>query len=450
MLDLTQLDQPAMLRLAYDPATTPEQLQALAEWLKLIQAPHSIQLSTSLHYLTTLAPQGPLAIFLEQGNASPVAEALVANPNIPALIALEFAAAVPAAFFANPALDSWLLANPDLFRQIEPLHVLQLLRHANIPAPSLTLIRTISPELRQTVGLHADSKPTLANDWYAQYQTYQQHVALPTAETTIVLQELLSLNAISEPMLGWLRQSSLEQHQRLFNQISASSMPTFAPQTLDFSPKYATLLDAPLAQRLLVAHSNDLKGLAILAEDDDPKIRHVVAQNPATPRTVHQLLELDDVQHVRAALASNPSITPKLLLTLARDYSWSAVPIRLASARNPVATSEILALLAQDQASLVRQTVLQNQQVSPEIRQQALQRALIEALYALDPWLHMLASGHPDTPIEHLAKAAHSPWWLGRAALAENPSCPRSVLEQLANDGNCYVRKLARQRLQQG
>ncbi|MFD3162543.1 hypothetical protein [Herpetosiphon sp. NSE202] len=449
MLDLTQFDQPAMLTLALDRTSTPAQLQALAEWLKLVQASHSIQPSTSLHYLTTLAPQGPLAIFLERGNASPVVEALVANPNTPALIALEFATAVPVAFFANPALDSWLLAEPDLFHQIEPLHVLQLLRYANIPAHRLALIRTISPAIAQTVELHIGSNPGLAADWYAQYQTHKQQVTLPAAEATILLHELLRLNAINEPMLGWLRQSSLEQHQRLFMQVSASSTPAFEPQTLDFSPKYATLLDAPFAQRLQVAHSNDVKGLAILAEDNEPKIRLVVAQNPATPRTVHQLLELDDSQHVRAALASNPSITPKLLLTLARDHSWSGLPIRLAAARNPVATPEILALLAQDQASLARQTVLQNQHIAPEIGQQVRQRALIEALYALDPWLHLLACGHPATPIEHLAKAVNSPWWLGRATLAENPSCPRAVLEQLANDGNCYVRLLAQQQLQQ-
>ncbi|GAA5529945.1 hypothetical protein [Herpetosiphon gulosus] len=147
-----------------------------------------------------------------------------------------------------------------------------------------------------------------------------------------------------------------------------------------------------------------------MAEDDDPKIRLLVAQNPATPRTVHQLLELDDSQHVRAALARNPNISPKLLLTLARDYTWSAVPIRLAAALNPAATPEILALLAQDQASLVRQTVGQNPQATAEILDHVRQRALIEALYALDPWLHMLALGHPATQIEHLIKGVNSPW----------------------------------------
>lgn len=445
MLDLTQLDQAAMLTLALDHTTTPAQLRSLAEWIKLVHVSHSIQPSTSLHYLTTLAPQ---AIFLERGNTSPIVEALVANTNTPAPVALEFAAAVPAAFFANPALGSWFLANPELLRQLEPLYLLQLLRYANIPAPILGLIRTISPAIAQTVELHIGSNPALATDWYAQYQTYKQQVALPTAEASTLLQELLSLNAINEPMLGWLRQSSLEQHQRLFMQVSANSTPAFEPKTIDFSPKYVTLLDAPLAERMLVANSNDVKGLAILAEDDDPSIRLVVAQNPATPRTVHQLLELDDSQHVRAALARNPTITPKLLLMLARDYSWSAVPIRGAAARNPVATPEILALLAQDQASLVRQTVFQNQHIAPEIGQQVCQRALIEALYSLDPWLHVLACGHPATPIEHLAKAVNSPWWLGRATLAENPSCPPGVLEQLANDGNCYVRLLAQQRLQ--
>ncbi len=447
MLDLNQLDQAAMLSLARDPASAPEQLTALAEWLKLDQNHNVAQPSTSLHYLNTFAPQGPLSIFLERGSSSPILEALVANPNTPITVALEFASDFPAGFFNNPALLLWLLANPILFDQIEPLRLLQLLRYPNIPQPILQLMHTISPEIGQVVQLHGGLNLALADDWYGHYQRFKHQVALPAAYASTLLHELLGLNAINEPMLSWLRQSSAEHHQLLFNQAAVSTNPISEPQTLDVIPKYATLLDATIDERMRVANSNDLRGLAILAEDDDPKIRMLVAQNPATPRTVHQLLELDDVQHVRAALARNPNITPKLLLTLTRDYTWSAVPIRLAAARNPVATAEILSLLAQDQASIVRQTVLQNPRTSSNIIQQSRQRALIEALYALDQWLHLLAMGHPDTPIEQLAKGANSPWWIGRAALAENPSCPTAVLEQLANDGNCYVQRLAQQHL---
>jgi len=330
---------------------------------------------------------------------------------------------------------------------MEPLRCLQFLSCSAIPQVILASIQSISPEIAQTVQLHVASNPTFDANWYADYQHYKQQVALPDATASTLLQELIGLNAINQPMLGWLRQSTAEQQQARFNRAAAMPQPVLEPQTLDFTPTYPRLLEAPLTERAQVAHSNDIKGLAILAEDDDLSIRLLVAQNPATPRTVHQLLELDDSQHVRAALARNPNISPKLLLTLARDYTWSAVPIRRAAALNPAATPEILELLAQDQASLIRQTVGQNPQATAEILDLARQRGLIEALYALDPWLHMLALGHPATPIEHLTKGVHSPWWQGRAALAENPSCPSDVLEQLTNDGNCYVQRLAQMQL---
>ena len=446
MLDLNQVDQAAMLSLARNPQTDPQQLIALTEWLKLQQGADSAQPSTSFAYLKSQAPQGPLAVILER-RTSPLLEALIANPNLPPMLALEFAADVPAAFFANPALPIWLQHDPALFKRMEPLRCMQFLSYPAIPQVILASIQSISPEIAQTVHLHSASNPQLDADWYADYQHYREQVALPDATATTLLQELIGLNAINQPMLSWLRQSPAEQHQALFNRAPATPQPVIEPQTLNFTPSYPRLLESPLAERIQVAHSNDIKGLAILAEDDDLSIRLLVAQNPATPRTVHQLLELDDSQHVRAALARNPNISPKLLLTLARDYTWSAVPIRVAAALNPVATSEILELLAQDQASLVRQTVGQNPQASAEILDHARQRALIEALYALDPWLHMLALGNPATPIEHLAKGARSPWWLGRAALAENPSCPSNVLEQLTNDGNCYVQRLAQTQL---
>ena len=446
MLDLNQVDQAAMLSLARNPQTNPQQLIALAEWLKLQQGADSVQPSTSFAYLNSQAPQGPLAVILER-KTSPLLEALIANPTIPPMLALEFAADLPAAFLSNPALPTWLQHDPELFKRMEPLRCLQLLRHHDIPSSILERIQTISPEIAQTGQLHIASNPRLDADWYADYQHSKQQVALPDATASTLLQELIGLNAINEPMLNWLRQSTAEQHQALFNRAAATPQSVLEPQTLDFIPTYPSLLEAPLAERIQVAHSNDIKGLAILAEDDDINIRLLVAQNPATPRTVHQLLELDDSQHVRAALARNPNISPKLLLMLARDYTWSAVPIRVAAALNPVATPEILELLAQDQASLVRQTVRQNPQATAEILDLARQRGLIEALYALDPWLHMLALGHPATPIEHLTKGVHSPWWQGRAALAENPSCPSDVLEQLANDGNCYVQRLAQTRL---
>ncbi|MCA0351800.1 MAG: hypothetical protein LCH85_07365 [Chloroflexi bacterium] len=98
MLDLNQVEQAAMLSLARNPQTDPQQLMALAEWLKLQEGADSAQPSTSFAYLNSQAPQGPLAIILER-RTSPLLEALVANPNLPPMLALEFAADLPAAFW---------------------------------------------------------------------------------------------------------------------------------------------------------------------------------------------------------------------------------------------------------------------------------------------------------------------------------------------------------------
>ncbi|GAA5529946.1 hypothetical protein [Herpetosiphon gulosus] len=246
MLDIAQLDQAAMLSLARNPQTDPQQLIALVEWLKLQQGADSAQPTTSFAYLKNQAPQGPLAVILER-RTLPLLEVLIANPSIPPMLALEFATDVPAAFLANPALPMWLQHDPELFKRMEPLRCLQLLRHAAIPQAILASIQSISPEIEQTVQLHVASNPRLDANWYADYQHSKQQIALPDATETTLLQELISLNAINQPMLGWLRQSPAEQHQLLFNQAAATSQPVIEPQALEFSPTYPRLLEAPLA-----------------------------------------------------------------------------------------------------------------------------------------------------------------------------------------------------------
>lgn len=59
----------------------------------------------------------------------------------------------------------------------------------------------------------------------------------------------------------------------------------------------------------------------------------------------------------------------------------------------------------------------------------------------------LLAFLREEAPVDALARAQRSSDWLERAAIAIHPSTPRDVLERLAEDGNAYVRALARHSL---
>lgn len=76
------------------------------------------------------------------------------------------------------------------------------------------------------------------------------------------------------------------------------------------------------------------------------------------------------------------------------------------------------------------------------------QKQLVEAAAASGPGpKRLLAFLCADAPVEALAKAQRATDWAERAAIAMHPHAPQSVLERLADDGNVYVRALARERL---
>ena len=59
----------------------------------------------------------------------------------------------------------------------------------------------------------------------------------------------------------------------------------------------------------------------------------------------------------------------------------------------------------------------------------------------------LLAFLCPDAPVDALARAQRAADWAERAAIAMHPNTPADVLRRLAEDGNTYVRALARESL---
>ena len=59
----------------------------------------------------------------------------------------------------------------------------------------------------------------------------------------------------------------------------------------------------------------------------------------------------------------------------------------------------------------------------------------------------LLAFLSPDAPVDALARAQRATDWAERAAIAMHPNTPADVLKRLAEDGNTYVRALARESL---
>ena len=70
-----------------------------------------------------------------------------------------------------------------------------------------------------------------------------------------------------------------------------------------------------------------------------------------------------------------------------------------------------------------------------------------EASHGAPGVCRLLAFLSPDAPVDALARAQRASDWAERAAIAMHPMAPVDVLRRLAEDGNTYVRALARENL---
>ncbi|XSG77265.1 hypothetical protein ACP8Y2_09675 [Herpetosiphon llansteffanensis] len=452
--DALSLDEQAMVHAAGDPATAPEELLRIANYLELVSDPDFERPTSGTDFLRFVGRQGPLAVVLEPHPRTAIVAALVANPNTPQKTLLHFAADFPEAFLANPVLLLLLLEHPDLFRQMDELRLLVFLRHPAIPANLLNTIRGYaSPNVAQAIAYHINVYGKAGADWQAQAEALLAQITLPPVDGQEALIEHLALGTLP----AWLEQrirASNEEHiqQALLQTVTVLEDKVFAAMNYTINSQHfdlASIATADREQRKLAAESSDPEILKLLADDDDPSVRARVAFNIHTPLEVLPRLELDDVQPVRNALALNPNVSAELLATMARDYSWSALRMRKAIAQHPNVTPAILARLATDESIQVRNAVVRNPQTSVTARQQLLDRALTAALYSAHPMFHFIAMANPYTDRQHLGKGLRSPYWYGRYALALNPAVPVEIISALTNDAHCFVRRAAQSQLAQ-
>jgi hypothetical protein len=88
-----------------------------------------------------------------------------------------------------------------------------------------------------------------------------------------------------------------------------------------------------------------IEQLALLAYDDNNKIRMRVAENPTTPREVLEYLSKDKDPDVRLAVAANRSSPPETIHLLAHDADPT---VRHGLAEDPGTPVDVLKILSND------------------------------------------------------------------------------------------------------
>lgn len=251
-------------------------------------------------------------------------------------------------------------------------------------------------------------------------------------------------------------------------------------------------LDEQNETRLLVARHPGVSEslLSILLYDEQDEVRQLALAHPLASKGAAAL-------YARAA-ALDPGLPPDFLERLAGQTLWS----RMLAGQNPSTPPEALARLAQDADWRVRQGVAKNTSAWPELLSALAQDAdrdvrtavaenlgtpvgaLLALLGDLDEGVRLLALRHPNLPADYLQgyrtqllvrasrsryalcraaalsspqlpppelhKVKHwaSPEWAVRYAVATNPGAHPEVLQQLAQDGNRWVKQKALERLQ--
>ncbi|MBD3561300.1 hypothetical protein H6S82_21005, partial [Planktothrix sp. FACHB-1355] len=188
--------------------------------------------------------------------------------------------------------------------------------------------------------------------------------------------------------------------------------------------------------------------LQTLASDREEYVRHKVATNPNTPANTLEFLSQDVDAKVREAIASNPNTTPSVLEQLAPDEK---VEVRRAVAKNPHTPATIRESL--------RDLVIQpfTRQTSPTLRGLSriynpntddLPTLLSEYVQSPNAFVRFVALLHPLTPVDAIGQGSQSVFWCDRYAVADNPSSPVEIRQQLARDCNRIVRATAKSYLE--
>ena len=279
------------------------------------------------------------------------------------------------------------------------------------------------------------------------------------------------------------------------------------PQTpVEVFPILAQSEDKDVREQVAGNEQTPITVLQTLLLDKDERVRRTVAENPQLPMALLQRLAQDQDVGIRRAVARNEQTPIVLLRTLAQDASWA---VRAAAVLNPHTPAAVVDMLAQDEEHEVRWVAgfVQRQLVQHEplwqnktwrerfsrvalikrssVEEQlywvdhleasdALRQALLEALAVewdaasvrsvflasrmewpgRDLADLLRAKGEqsrrimaPFMPPIALQKLAACSSWEIRYLVALHEQTPSATRQRLSQDGNRYVRAIARARM---
>lgn len=207
--------------------------------------------------------------------------------------------------------------------------------------------------------------------------------------------------------------------------------------------------DRALPVREAVALSANISAhiLEVLSRDKKAQIRRAVATNPRTLVSVLGSLVQDEDVSVRIAVASNPNLPPSYLEQLAQD---NTVKVRRAVANNPNTPESSRALLrnfAPKTTSRQTNSTLSSLSRISNPKTDDLALLLLEYAQSGNDFVRLVTLLHPLTPLEILQQGARSISWVDRYAVADNPTTPNTLREQLIQDSNRFVRATAKANL---
>lgn len=128
------------------------------------------------------------------------------------------------------------------------------------------------------------------------------------------------------------------------------------------------------------------------------------------------------------------------IVEILRDLATNEADMgaRWAVAKNPHTPSDVLSLLAKDEINLVRALVATNPKTSP---------AILEKFFSDEKIVRDGLSGNPSTPVKILKILANDADKMVRMRLAENTNAPKEVLQELLEDKDENVAMAARANL---
>jgi len=475
-------------------------------------------------------------------------QAVTTNPNTAPETYVRLGQQFPKEFLANPALDLLLMMNPALMEEVPESLLVRLLKQADCPssmlnwaaghwrekvqlavamnaaAPEQALQRLREsryPAVRQAVEVKPSttseqdperefeqavrdrlgtSKPRdLLEAWSSGDIGLAQWSALPL---TFRLAKAANDGFTPEGVIRGLRHES-PMHETFreicFNYLEdpvirgvASSPDTPIPILEDLAnPHFFMLGDWSRTRRVVAGNpSTPFTILEQFSNYGSPYLyqgRAAVAENPAAPKNLLELLSKDSDYHVRGAVALNPSTSVSLLEVLAKDANeavrWGVAKnhrtpavtlaalskdavrtVRVRVAENPFTPEEVLILLAEDSDSSVQTAVANNESVSEFLKVRLLQvlsnnseqhvrrevaanpltpaKNLETLSKDLDQWIRQNVAKNPNTPIEILEKLATDNISDVKIAVVANEKTPTTVLIKLLSTKTLSVRQV--------